>query len=128
MGVSLRFTGGPAMRAQLTGVAAQASAAIARALYQEGQTILTESKERVPVDTGTLKSSGYVTEPVRDGTAVRVTVGYGGAAAEYALYVHEDMEARHTVGGPKYLESVINERAPGFADRIGAQVRAELGL
>lgn len=128
MGASITFTGGAALRGQLTGLAAQASQAVAKALYQEGQTIITESRERVPVDTGALKNSAFTTTPEREGNTTRVTVGYGGAAAEYALIVHEDLEVRHTVGGPKYLESVINEHAPGFADRIGAQVKGDLGL
>lgn len=117
-----------ALRAQLLGLAATAHAAIGRALYQEGETIIKEAKERVPVDTGTLKNSGFVEPPVSAGNTVRVTVGFGGAAAEYAAIVHEDLEAHHTVGGPKYLESVLHEHAPGFADRIGAQVAQELGL
>lgn len=117
-----------AITARLTGLAAAGRQAIAAALYVEGQDILRESRDRVPVDTSALKNSGFADVPawVTPGLA-RVTVGFGGPAAEYAVIVHEDLEAHHDVGGPKYLESVILEHAPGFADRIAARVRQQLG-
>lgn len=117
-----------AMHARLLGRAAAGRQAIVSALYEEGQAIIGESRERVPVDTGALKNSGFVEIPVwvTPGLA-RVTVGFGGPAAEYAVIVHEDLEAHHETGGPKYLESVILERAPGFGDRVGARVQQRLG-
>src|SRR5262245_64301186 len=69
--------------------------AMERALYQEGERIIAASKERVPVDLGTLKNSGYVAPPEwLSATHLRCELGYGGAAAAYAAAVHE-----HVSGG-----------------------------
>lgn len=124
----LTVMGVGAIQAKLAGLSAAVRPAILAALFEEGETIIKESKERVPVDTGALKNSGFVEPPawVTPGLA-RITVGFGGPAAEYAVIVHEDFEAHHETGGPKYLESVILERAPGFGDRIAARVAARIG-
>jgi hypothetical protein len=92
------------------------------ALYQEAQIEMTESKQRVPVDTGTLRASGHVEEPVRSGERVSVSLVYGGAAEEYAIIVHEDMSAFHKEGQAKYLESVLNESAPHMLERLGKRL------
>jgi hypothetical protein len=56
--------------------------------------------EGVPVDTGALRSTGRVEGPKND----EVELSFGGAAAPYALKVHEeDPERRHTVGEHRYL-------------------------
>lgn len=128
MSASLTITGGDALRGALLGLAARTKPAIAGALYREGQDILRESDPRVPVRFGVLKGSAFEEQPVWDGDTCRVTLGYGGAAADYAAAVHENLTAHHAVGGPKYLESVINEHEAGFSARIGAAVAQELGL
>lgn len=53
----------------------------------------------VPVDTGALRGSGRVEGPLRN----RVFLSFGGAAAPYALKVHEELQAFHTVGEARYL-------------------------
>lgn len=99
MSASITFSGGDAMRGRLTGLAAQAKGAIARVLYEEGHDVLRESQERVPVDLGVLKTSGFVTTPEWTGDTARVTVGYGGAASAYAAAVHEHMGIGSAVVG-----------------------------
>lgn len=100
---------------------------VAAALYQEAQIEMTESKRRVPVDTGTLRASGFVAEPVRKGRNISVTLSYGGAAEDYAIPVHENLEAFHRIGQAKYLESVLNESAPHMAGRVAARVHLDKG-
>ncbi len=83
-----------------------------RALFIEGQKIMTKSKRTfVPVKSGTLKSSGFVEKPERSRHGVTVTLGYGGAAKSYALIVHEDRRGvvprAGGQGGPKYLERPV---------------------
>jgi hypothetical protein len=102
--------------------------AVDRAVYEFGQVEMKEMKRRVPVDTGTLKDSGFVEKPVRDGMNVRLTLGFGGAAEAYAIYVHEDLEAVHRVGEAKFVESVLNESTPYFAVRVAQSLYRELGL
>jgi hypothetical protein len=82
------------------------------ASYQAGERIMTIVKrDHVPVDTGALRSTGRVSFPKRDIDRVTVEMGFGGPAKAgehgevgYAVVVHEDLTATHTVGEAKYLE------------------------
>jgi len=65
------------------------TAVIGRLLYFYANDVFNRSQYLVPVDTGALRSSGRVEAPVLEGFAVVVSIKYGGAAAPYALWVHE---------------------------------------
>lgn len=95
-------------------------------LYAEATGIVEQAKGLVPVDTGTLRSSGYVSEPERIGDKVRVEMGFGGAAAPYAVIVHEDLDAFHKVGEALFLGQPFAWAQTGMADRIAAGLRARL--
>lgn len=101
---------------------------VARALYAEAQEIRTVSMRRTPVDTGTLRASHMVSEPTIQGNTIEVRIGVGGPAAPYALYVHENLSARHGVGQAKFLESAVLEAMPTLARRIAARIAVERGL
>lgn len=99
--------------------------AVETALYQGGSIIMTEAKKRSPVDLGTMKSSGYVTLPTRQGGDVVVEAGFGGAAKAYAVIQHENLSYSHIdektgkqVGEAKYLENAINAKEQEVRDRI----------
>lgn len=107
------------------------------ALYREGWRIMTQSKEDfVPVDLGALKSTGDVSLPETRGDRIEVVLGYGGPAKTrtrdgkdyvgYAIVVHEDLQAQHTVGGPKYLERPVLQAERGLGGRLAADMRGEL--
>ena len=82
-----------------------------------------KSKRLVPVDTGALRASGHVQLPVIRGKKVAVVLGYGGAAAPYAVFVHEK-QARHNPPTQwKYLEQPLNEAIPGMAGRLAKRIR-----
>lgn len=87
------------------------------ALYREAQSILTDSREEVPVDTGALRSSGHA-ERLHDGALA----GYGGTATPYALRQHEELNYRHTVGKAKYLEDPYKRHASDMDDRIAREL------
>lgn len=110
------------MAAKLRRIAKDFPSVVERALYQEAQIEMTESKRRVPVDTGVLRASGHVQEPVRKGTNISVTLAYGGAAESYAVIVHEDLEALHPHGQAKYLESVLKESAGYMKERLARRI------
>jgi hypothetical protein len=95
---------------------------VGRALKLEAEIEMTESKRRVPVDTGTLRNSGQVGDPEINGRAISVMLSYGGAAKDYAVPVHENLEAFHPVGQAKYLESVLNESRAHMAARIARRL------
>lgn len=88
--------------------------ALAQALYEEGAEIIRESQKRVPVDTGRLRSSAYVTPPESKITRDVVGLGY---KARYASFVHE-LHAKKS----KFLESVIKETQPKLALNIAKRM------
>lgn len=64
--------------------------------------ILDRAQQKVPVDTGFLKSTGRIVQ-LEDGFEVRYD-------ADYAIYVHENLEAQHPRGGQaKFLEEAFYE-------------------
>ncbi len=123
MPTNIRLTGGIDMKGNVTKIAQkfplQVAAAIARVLITE----LGEVKERTPLMTGALRRSERVLPPEINGNIIRVSMMAGGESAPYAVIVHEDLEAHHPVGQAKFMESVINEVAPYFLQRV----KAELG-
>lgn len=50
----------------------------------------------------------------------RIVVGY---TAAYAIYVHEDLEARHPVGQAKFLEQPLREMGPELSRLIGEAMK-----
>lgn len=125
--------------------ASKTSRDVEAALYLEAQIEMTESKRRCPVSPtkaqfkamgrtpprnlrpGTLRASGYVARPQRDGKKISVTMGYGGAAEAYAVVQHERLDYRHTTGQAKYLESVLNESRPYMLQRMAAHLQIPPG-
>jgi len=80
----------------------EADHALRSALYIEGEQIMTLSKQEAPVGTdGVLRNSGFVEHPKRVAGILRVVLGYGGAAASYAVFVHEGTGP--AVGKPKFF-------------------------
>jgi hypothetical protein len=107
-----------ALRAAIEALPKQAAAA----LRTEAEIEMAEAKQRTPVDSGSLRASGYVDTPVISGRKISVELGFGGAASEYAVIVHENMDAHHPVGQAKFLESVLQESAPYLADRLARRI------
>lgn len=101
---AVRMKGLKELRAALKKVREDAHAAADRAVYVAGNEVMTDAKMRAPIDTGVLRASGYVTLPENG----KVELGFGGAAAEYALVQHERTEFRHETGEAKFLENAIN--------------------
>lgn len=99
--------------------------ATAVAAFEEGNRIMTKAKPLTPVDKGPLRASGSVNNPVIEGQTVVVNMGFGGPSAPYAIIVHEDLNAHHTVGQAKFLEQPLNESTIGMADRIAARVKEQ---
>lgn len=120
------LVGGPRLTAALRRAGTLGPAFVGRALYREAETIMTEAKLRTPVDTGALRASGQVTPPSVTGTHVTITLGFGNNAVGYAIYVHENLTARHPVGEAKYLERPLLEAVRGMEQRLAGAVRTEL--
>jgi len=115
-------------------IADNASQALAGALFQEMEAIITDSKTiepRVPVGSppedkhpGTLRDSGHAQMPKIHGSVVTVEGGYGGPAIPYALAQHERLDYRHPhMGeGAKYLETHFLRRSVSMDSRIAVNL------
>lgn len=117
------------MTAKLKQIAAKFPDHVGAAIFQEAQIEMTEAKRRTPVDVtrdaphpGQLRASGRVDKPRREGRNISVTLSFGGAAVDYAIYVHEILENIHKVGQAKFLESTLNESRSSMLGRIAARV------
>jgi len=102
---------------------------VATALKIEAQDIMSESKLEVPVDTGSLRDSGYIKEPVISANNVSITLGYGGnnvrinpksgqATNVYAVEVHENVQVAHRTGKAKFLIDPIERNSTRLAERL----------
>lgn len=119
----IELTGADKLAALLARGGAEAVPALAQALAEEAQLMFRDSQRLVPRDTGTLAASGQVLPAEINGDEVSVTLGYGGAASDYALIVHEDPKARHTGGRQfKYLEVPVLRRIPKLNDTLRRRV------
>ncbi len=82
------------------------------------------SQKWVPVDTGKLKSSGYL-EILRRGKTPTVQMGYGKRGnPNYAIAVHENLVWRHKAPTrAKFLQEAINSEVGNINNRIVASFR-----
>ncbi len=120
------------MVAKIKAYQAQFPDKVKAALYLEGQVEMTEAKRRCPVwnserpvpfghAPGSLRASGHVEEPVRNGSRISVALTFG---TDYAIFVHEDLEAFHETGEAKYLEGPLVESAPYIPARLAARIKS----
>lgn len=89
-----------------------------RYIYAHATKVFEESQYQVPVDTGALRSSGFITQPYVIGNQVAISIVYGQAAAPYALWVHEILEHYHKPPTKaKFLEDPLVDSLEDF--RVG---------
>jgi len=118
-----------AMAERLGMIAAKAPRALGGALYREAQGVMAQALPLTPILTGALRRSGHVDEPEITGSGAFVTLGFGGDAAPYAVYVHENLTARHTPPTQaKFLEQPLNDAVDGMADRLAVEAGKAMGL
>jgi hypothetical protein len=122
--LSVELKGSAELQRKLRALGTSALKVAAGSLYRSAEAIMTLSKDKyVPVDTGNLKASGHVELPQIEGSQITVVLGYGGPAGArptqshskdvgYAVHVHENPNARHTVGQWKYLETPLKAGVP----------------
>jgi hypothetical protein len=121
------LNGADKMIAKLEAIAAKYPQRAAAALYQEALLVEGHSKSLTPVDFGVLRASHETKQPVIEGGNISVQIVVGGAAEAYAVRVHEDLDARHTVGQAKFLESAIYAHKPDLASNLARRLRLEGG-
>lgn len=109
----LTWSGDAVLRAERAGAAAGLRAA--------AEHVLQRSRQRVPIEEGTLERSGVASV---DEQQLAAAVSYD---TPYAVRVHEDMTAQHDAGrSAKYLEQPLLDEAGTVAHIIAAAVRRSL--
>ena len=109
----VELTGVRELVAKLNASPRQVRQACEEGLYRFGEKIMGEAVKVTPKRTGALRASGRVEPPVSHWWShlVSVKLKFGGAAAPYAIYVHEMTGAKvhwTTPGtGPKFLETPL---------------------
>lgn len=118
----IELMGEKLLAARMIEAGKKAVPALASALYTAGNLTMREAKNQVPFDTGVLKSSGRVDEPQITGGNVTVDLGFGGAAAAYALRMHEG-KGLHFQSGKKahYLRDPMKTTASGVLSSLLAK-------
>jgi HK97 gp10 family phage protein len=114
MNLTVEVTGTKELLASLEKAGDIAQELLGNAMRVEAELIMTASKREAPVDEGILRASGFVKEPVEEKGAIVVELGYGGAASDYAIYMHEGTGP--AVGRPAFFPPV--EAFRGWARRV----------
>lgn len=98
----------------------KAHGAVVQATTESGEHLLAAAQDETPVDTGTLRASGTV-EVTSSATSATATVTFGGAAADYAIWVHEGTSR----GMPafKYLERPLLANASLYREAMARAAR-----
>lgn len=143
-------------RHSLSSLPSRTGNAGAKGLYRSGHLVMAKSAIEVPVRSGALRATGYVTLPKKSGSRYTVTLGYGGvpgaqgvtiptsqprtskkgnvyqssAGVDYALYVHENLEAHHLPPTKaKFLEGpAIEIGKPAIPVEVKLEIDKELAL
>src|SRR5690606_8070155 len=99
---------------------------LAREGMAEGLTLAAERVRAVatpltPIQYGDLRS-GHTVVPATADTLESAVTNY----VSYAIYVHEDLSARHPVGQAKFLEKATRDSASDVEQIVGAAVKRKL--
>lgn len=110
--VTIELSGTDTLLRKLAVRGAPVASALSRAIYEEANEVFRESQLQVPYRTGALAGSGMVNLPTIDSSGnILVEIFYGGAAAPYALYVHEERDRNYRNGRKaKYLYDPMMRR------------------
>lgn len=97
----------------------QISDTVQSALLDCGNDLQQKAVDITPIDTGALRASAF-TEVDRQGKNPAVIVGF---EEEYAIYVHENLEAHHDIGQAKFLEQPLRENTDKYVKYIKDKVQ-----
>jgi hypothetical protein len=94
------------------------SSVVEDALLDCGNDLQQKAQDLTPVDTGALRASAFT--EAESGNNPSVIVGY---TEEYAIFVHENLEAHHPVGQAKFLEQPLKENADKYVEYVRDKVQ-----
>ena len=92
-------------------------------LYKFATMIKNDARDRAPKKTGELRKSGRVHDPISSGDGrISCKITFGNEKAYYAIYVHEDLNAKHTNGEAKFLENAVNASTSKMAEFLKTEL------
>ena len=118
---TFEFKGLAKLTDQLRTLAQRAPGAFRDAWRAEMDIEVVEIKERTPWKTHALQDSIRL-----EGHGAGIRVVAGGGPVDYAVYVHENLDAFHPHGEAKFIERPLQESAPYLADRVATRMRKDL--
>lgn len=125
MAAGAKLIGKEAMKGKLSNVLKNYPERVGNALYDEMGIEEKEVVKRTPELSGKLRKTVHRIGPSVQGTTIAVLIVAGGPDAPYAMIVHEDLLALHTIGQAKYLESVIMESRAFIGARVAKRLHIE---
>lgn len=124
--LKVNWEGLDTLQATLRQLSPRASEFLRNELVTTAYEAFDKSQEQVPRDTGALAGSGNV-NVVSAENPVTISVSYGGPAAGYAYWVHENLSARHkSPTKAKYLEDPVNAAVAQMPARMQARVEGAI--
>lgn len=106
-------------------------AQIIHALHEGGKVIMDDAKRRCPTDDGDYRRpAGYLRDSgsVKDDRGGNSTIGLK-FDGPYAHWIHEHMWFKHPHGGQaKFLETAMVVKGGEAINRVGREIRRELGI
>jgi hypothetical protein len=127
MRIEFNIRGREEMQRAMSMLASNGPKAMGSALWKEAQRVMNDAKAITPVDTAALVNSGHVQAPDFNGDQVAVTMGFGGAASDYAVKVHEDPDMTHKPPTQyKFLEKPLMDASQDMGYRLAQELWAQL--
>jgi hypothetical protein len=121
--ISIRLDGTSLLLRKLAVGGAKVSGHVSMAIYEEAWEIFRQSQIEVPYRHGFLAGSGRVDPPTIINNEILVQIFYGGAAAPYALWVHENRDMNFRNGRKaKYLYDPVMKRMRVFDKNIATRI------
>lgn len=96
----------------------QISDTVQSALLDCGNDLQQKAVDITPIDTGALRASAFT--EAESGSNPSVIVGF---EEEYAIFVHENLEAHHPVGQAKFLEQPLKENSDKYVKYVRDKVQ-----
>lgn len=97
-----------------------------KALFEEIDEVeVPECQKEVPYKTGALHDTIHAAGPFYNNGWVSATIGAGNEDVDYAIKVHEDLDAFHPRGKAKFIEDPLFQSRPFIGARLAA--RMDLG-
>ncbi len=127
MSAELDFRGMDTVTAIFHNASPRATAYLAEMMDVAMAEVFEISQVQVPRRTGALAGSGHQ-EPVEmAGNDINVSIGYGGPAAQYALFVHENLQAQHaSPTKAKFLEDPMNDVLDRLISRLQGRMEGAI--